>query len=299
MSCHTRVNGILNLCKPPGLTSHDVVARVRRWTGEKQAGHAGTLDPAAWGVLPVCLGWATRLVEYLAGGRKVYASEITLGITTTTDDGEGEILSQQPVSVALADIDRALAGFVGEITQRPPAYSALKQGGRPLYALARAGVAVVPLPRQVTIYAIQRVAWVSPVLLLRVTCSKGTYIRSLARDLGAALGCGGHLSGLVREVSEPFTLDDALSLEGLEQAAAGNYLSGWLQSPVVALWQYPPVSLDRRQVAQVRQGQAVALDQPPQAPRLAALAPDGELVAVLRPGRFAGQWQPEKVFPSP
>lgn len=210
-------HGYIVVDKPAGWTSHDVVARVRRLVGERRVGHAGTLDPAATGVLPVAVGLATRTVEYLANSTKAYRAEITFGVVTDSADGEGEILARNDASqITLNKIETELPQFRGEIAQRPPMHSAIKVEGKRLYQLARQGVEIDVRPRLVTIERLTVVEWAIPVLTVDVECSKGTYIRSLARDLGEALEVGAHLSALRRTRTGPFTLDDALTLVELE-----------------------------------------------------------------------------------
>jgi tRNA pseudouridine55 synthase len=206
--------GVLNVRKQPGWTSHDVVARLRRLSGQRRVGHAGTLDPIAEGVLPVLFGRATRLADYVGAARKSYYAEVQLGVATTTDDAEGEVILQEPAPpLTLVDIEAALANFRGEIQQLPPRYSAVKVAGQRAYVLARRGKDVPLQPRTVSIYAIQLRWFREAVIALDVTCSRGTYVRALARDLAKALGTVGHLRCLVRTQVGPFTLDDALSLE--------------------------------------------------------------------------------------
>src|SRR3954447_7456527 len=201
------LHGFLNLDKPVGLTSHDVVARVRRIVGQKRVGHGGTLDPAASGVLPVGLGEATRLLEYLVDGRKRYQAVVELGRTTTTDDAEGDTVLLRPIP----DVDEAvlrtmLASLTGTIEQVPPMYSALLVEGRRLYDLARKGVTLDLEARSVEIDQIDLVQWERPRLTIDVICGKGTYIRALARDLGEQLGCGAHLCALRRTAVGPLTI---------------------------------------------------------------------------------------------
>ncbi|NDJ61826.1 MAG: tRNA pseudouridine(55) synthase TruB, partial [Chloroflexi bacterium] len=197
--------GFLNIDKPLGWTSHDVVAKLRRGLQIKKIGHAGTLDPLATGVLVICLGAATRLSEYVMDTTKRYRAVVHLGVTTDTYDAEGEITAQRPSDhLSEADVRDALGAFVGALEQVPPMYSAIKQGGRKLYDLARAGEVVERPPRPVHIHALEVVAWQPPQVTLDVTCSPGTYIRSLAYDLGAALGVGAHLAGLMRTASGSF-----------------------------------------------------------------------------------------------
>jgi tRNA pseudouridine55 synthase len=212
-----RLHGVLVIDKAVGWTSHDVVARVRRLIGESRVGHGGTLDPAASGVLPVCVGQATRLVEYVSEADKTYQTEIRLGVRTETDDLSGAVVQTAPVPDLTADdLAALLAPFQGPIQQVPPAYAAIKVGGRRLYELARAGQTVTVAPRPVTIHRLEMLDWTLPVLTLLVDCSKGTYIRALARDIGAAAGCGGAAQAIRRLRTGPFTLADALTLPELE-----------------------------------------------------------------------------------
>jgi len=210
------VNGVLVVDKPAGPTSHDVVERVRRALGEKRVGHTGTLDPFATGVLPLCIGKATRLARFLSAGDKEYSATVRLGFATSTDDLTGEPLSRPRVGPLLsADVERALAGFVGSFAQVPPAFSAKHVGGRRLYELARRGE---PAPRSattVTVHAIELVDFADDRLEILVRCSPGTYVRALARDLGEKLGVGGHLTVLRRTRSGPFDLSVAVPADDL------------------------------------------------------------------------------------
>ena len=208
---------ILNIDKPAGITSFGVVRKVRRWTGLKKVGHAGTLDPMATGVLLVCCGKATKQVPSLMNYKKVYEGCVELGTTRDTDDAEGKIIDQHPVpDISLNSIQSIVSGFKGQIDQVPPMYSALKVNGRPLYKLARQGVVLERAPRSVTIYNLDIVEWNSPFLTIRVTCSKGTYIRALARDIGEAAHTGGYLTSLRRLQVGPYQVDDAVTLSELE-----------------------------------------------------------------------------------
>ena len=284
--------GFLNVNKPIGLTSHDVVAQVRRRLQIKKVGHAGTLDPLATGVLVLCLGAATRLSEYVMHSTKRYQAQIRLGVTTTTYDSEGEITAEyDPSGVTQAAFENALSQFFGDIEQIPPMYSAIKQGGRKLYDLARAGQVVERQPRPVQITALQLVDWSPPQVTIDVECSVGTYIRSLAHDLGAALGVGAHLTGLIRAASGTFTLDTAVDLDTLLNAADWQrYLIG----PEVALAGLPVLRFDVEAVAHLQQGRAVS-DPTAAADRVAqAYGPDGELVAIIVGGSQC--WHPHKVF---
>ncbi|MGH2537660.1 MAG: tRNA pseudouridine(55) synthase TruB, partial [Candidatus Promineifilaceae bacterium] len=223
--------GLLVLDKPAGPTSHDVIQQLRRLTGVRRIGHAGTLDPLASGVLLVCLGRAARLLEYLVGLDKTYWAALRLGQTTDTYDAEGQLTAERPVDLGRAEIEAALAAFRGPIAQRPPMYSALKLGGRPLYQLARQGLEVERPPRQVMIHSLDLLDWRPPRLELRLACSSGAYIRSLAHDLGQALGPGAHLAALRREAVGDFGLDEATQPDALTPA-------GWradLQPPAAAV----------------------------------------------------------------
>jgi len=215
------ISGILPVDKPLGWTSHDVVTRVRKLTAQRQVGHAGTLDPLATGVLLVMLGQATRLSSHLMAAPKVYCAEVVLGASTVTDDAEGPARDVRASShVTRTDIDRCLLSFLGSIRQTPPAYAAIRQCGEKLYKLARAGVPVEPIPRQVEIHRIHVQAWSPPRLTLRIECGSGTYIRSLARDLGAALAVGGYLHGLRRVASGAFHAQACYTLAELESVAS-------------------------------------------------------------------------------
>ncbi len=217
--------GVLNIDKPGGLTSHDVVNRIRRLTGIRRIGHAGTLDPLATGVLLLCIGRTTRLVEYLVGHDKVYEVTVRLGQTTNTYDAEGEVVMERPFThLTTIQIEQALVPFRGLIQQKPPIYSAIKKDGQPLYKLARAGVEVDVPAREVTIHRLELLDVTLPELRLRVNCSSGTYIRSLAHDLGEALGCGGHVTALRRTAVGDFGVADAVPLADLTAQNWPEYL---------------------------------------------------------------------------
>jgi tRNA pseudouridine55 synthase len=211
------MDGILNVDKPAGITSMDAVTRVKQALGVRKAGHAGTLDPDATGVLLVCLGKATKLFDELQRHDKEYRGTITLGVETDTYDAAGRVLARQPVpDLGRAALESALDRFRGEIRQVPPMYSALKRGGRPLYERARAGETVELEPRTVTVRELELLEWAPPDLHVRVVCTRGTYVRSIAHDLGEVLGCGGHLKTLRRTRSGPHRDTDALPLAELE-----------------------------------------------------------------------------------
>ena len=221
------MNGILNVLKPPGMTSFDVVAHIRGLTKMKKIGHTGTLDPMAAGVLTICLGSATGAIEFLTDKDKLYRAELTLGITTDTQDSSGAVLSERPAVCGDGDIEAAVASFVGSYAQLPPMYSALKINGRKLYELAREGVSVERKPRDVKIYsaaviAIYRKERIK--VLFDIHCSKGTYIRTLCADIGERLSCGGHMSFLLRRRAGAFGLEAAATLEEIKALAADGKL---------------------------------------------------------------------------
>jgi len=218
------IHGILNINKPQGLTSRQVVDRVRRIFGMPKAGHAGTLDPDATGVLLICLGKATKLFEALQKGDKEYEGTLTLGVTTDTLDASGKIIQKTDItSVTEEQIIAAFKKFEGEIEQIPPMFSAIKHKGKPLYKLARRGIKVERPPRPVTIYHLEVLEIHKPDVTFRVSCSKGTYIRVLASDIGTAIGCGAHLSSLTRTRSGIFTLSNAISLDEIENCTEKAY----------------------------------------------------------------------------
>src|SRR5581483_8212528 len=206
------MDGILNINKATGMTSHDVVARIRKLLHQRRVGHAGTLDPAASGVLPICIGQGTRVAEYLSESGKAYQAEITFGVVTDTYDAEGNIIRTVDAShLTLAQIEEALPHFLGPQQQLPPRYSAIKIQGQPAYKRVRSGEEITLEARSIEIYRLQILAWEMPRLTLAVECSKGTYIRSLAYDLGEHFGCGAYLSALIRTRSGPFTLASSIS----------------------------------------------------------------------------------------
>ena len=257
------MQGFLNLHKPLGLTSHDCVARVRRWLRLKRVGHAGTLDPAASGVLPIAGGRATRLLQFLPQD-KAYRATIRLGLTTTTDDLEGEVLTtQSAAALTLEAIKPALSQFLGQIQQIPPNYSAIQVQGKRLYNLARAGISVTVEPRTVEIFSLDILDWRPgefPELDLEIACGAGTYIRAIARDLGQALGTGGTLAALSRTRSSGFEISQSITLEDLELQAQQNQLS--LTPAETALAHLAAIVLPATTSRRWCQGQRIALEHP-------------------------------------
>ncbi|MBE7062885.1 MAG: tRNA pseudouridine(55) synthase TruB [Ruminococcaceae bacterium] len=212
------MDGIVNIWKPAGLTSHDVVARVRRAAGTRRVGHTGTLDPMAEGVLPICIGKATHAVDFIVAAKKTYECTLCLGKTTDTEDSTGTVLAEAPVLCSADDVKKALASFVGECDQIPPMYSAVHHGGQRLYALARQGITVERKPRRVTFYAIKPTTVSLPEVTFTVECSKGAYIRTLCKDIGEVLGCGAHMTALARTECGRFTKENAVLLSAFEEA---------------------------------------------------------------------------------
>jgi len=286
------VFGFLNIDKPLGITSHDVVHKVRRGLGIKKVGHAGTLDPLATGVLIVCLGGATRLSEYAMNSTKRYRARVHLGITTTTYDAEGEVTAERPIDhFSQNDVENALQPFLGNIEQIPPMYSAIKQGGRKLYDLARSGETVERAPRPVRIEALEIVDWSPPQFSLDVTCSAGTYIRSLAFDVGEVIGVGAHLAGLVRTASGAFTLENSINLETL---LADPDWQRHLLPADYALASLPRLDLDAVDSNHILHGRVPQGDYPAADGLARAYDFQGRLAAILQSDN--GIWRPHKVF---
>lgn len=253
-------DGILLLDKPRGITSNAALARAKRVLGIRKAGHTGALDPLATGLLPLCFGQATKISGFLLEADKGYLAEVMLGQATASGDAEGETVERCEVpELNRADVEYVLEDFRGEIEQVPPMYSALKHKGQRLHELARAGIEVERKPRCVTIYRLDVLDFQSPRLTLRVQCSKGTYIRSLAIDVGQRLGCGAHLGALRRESSGPFALADAVTLAQLEEMGA-EAARKLLLPPDAALPDVERIDLEEPATADIRQGKAVDTD---------------------------------------
>lgn len=293
------MNGILNVNKPAGITSFGVVARLKRLLGEKRAGHMGTLDPMATGVLPVCLGRATRVVRYLIGSNKTYLAVIRLGITTDTYDREGTVVDEKDTdAVTIGQVQTALASFQGTIEQVPPRYSAVKYRGKRSCDLARAGIYVELKPRQVRIDRIELLDARMPVIKVLIECSKGTYIRTLAYDTGRMLGCGAHLADLTRTSCGVFRIEDALSPDDIEHIYRQGKLDTYLypvESPLAG-WQMVVVNGEDEYA--VRNGRPIALDIDCDSavPYCRVHNADGTFIAVLRYKQNENVWHPEWVF---
>ncbi len=304
------MNGILAVDKPKGLTSHDVVARVRRLSGQRRVGHAGTLDPMATGVLVVCLGEATRMSDDLMRGIKWYLARVLFGIRTDTDDAMGEVLERRAAAFSPADLETAALSQVGKLSQIPPNFAAIKQQGRPAYKAARAGEVVTLSAREVVVHSLSILATrqsvadptlgVPSMILsdLLICCSKGTYIRAIARDLGTALHCGGHLIGLRRLASGTITTGDCLGVAALEGlAAAGGFtaIANRLLPLDHAVSGIPAALLGAKQENQARSGRLLAIPGGGGDRQIRLYGESGELVATAQSAGAAG-FHPDRVF---
>ncbi|UCD08433.1 MAG: tRNA pseudouridine(55) synthase TruB [Dehalococcoidales bacterium] len=304
------MNGILNINKPEGPTSFSIVARVKKLTGEKRVGHAGTLDPAASGVLPVCFGHGTRVIEYLMDSTKDYRAEIEFGKTTDTYDATGTVTSlKDSSSVDRKQIEKALNSFLGKIQQVPPIYSALKHKGKHYYELAREGIDIRIASRPVVIHNISVLDWKPPVVTIDVICGKGTYIRSIAHDLGQIIGCGAYMKSLVRRKYGPFSIDNAVLYDDLDQSSLGDDWQRYIHpiDSVLLHLKAIVVNDDTRKDIQhgrtieniVSNGQISKDQSHPEelkVTRCLAYGLDGCFLGILRYVPESGRWQPEKVF---
>lgn len=292
--------GLILLDKPSGPTSHDMVYVVRRGSSERRVGHAGTLDPLATGLLVMCLGPATRLSEYLSGKDKRYQARVRLGQATTTYDSQGEVTATSAAIPDRSVVEAALAGFRGPQQQVPPAFSAIKWHGQKAYELARRGETVVLEARSVTIESLVLVDWQPPELVLDVHCSAGTYIRSLAHDLGQRLGCGAHVVALRRTASGQLLVSQAVPLDVLQAAYDRRDWIRYLLPADLALSDWPAVHLTAADAARAQRGQSVPFDvggpSAAGAPLARAYNAAGQFFAVLRADPTAGVWRPDKVL---
>jgi len=290
------VDAVLIIDKPAGMTSHDVVARVRRIVGEKSVGHLGTLDPMATGVLPLVLGRFTRLAQFYNEADKRYEGAVRFGWATDTYDAEGQPSSpEQPVNLSLEQIQAAAAEFIGEISQYPPPFSAKKIAGIPAHRLARKGQPVDLKPKQVEIKELELFAFDGQQVRFRAWVSSGTYLRSLAHDLGKKLGPGGHLAELKRTAVREFTIAEAHSLEQLEQARAAGTLDDLFLHPRLVLPEFPAVVASPESAARIRHGGAVNLPEFSKAATVRVFAGQRELLAIAR--RVTGTlFQPKVVL---
>ncbi len=294
------ISGALVVDKPVGMTSHDVVQAIRNGTGLRRAGHTGTLDPRASGVLVILVGPAVRLSEYVSASDKRYQAIIRLGGSTDTFDAEGLVTpTKDPVNVTEAQFETALQTFVGEIEQTPPPYSAVKVQGRKAYEMAREGEEVELAPRKITVHHLEVLEWAPPEVVIDVHCSSGTYVRSLANDLGIMLGCGAYLVGLRRTKSGRFSLRDSVPLRKLQEAfTAGNWYQ-YLIPAAEALGDWPAVELNPDEVEGVRHGHRVKVVGEPTETKVRGVSTQGELVALMEMTvneDGSREWQPKKVF---
>lgn len=288
-----RLDGVLLLDKPAGVGSNAVLQAVKRLYGAEKAGHAGTLDPLASGLLPVLFGEATKFSQLALDADKAYIATARLGITTTTGDAEGEVLERKPCNVRPEDVECALAAFRGELEQVPPMYSALKHGGQPLYALARAGREVPRAARRIRVHALEPLHFGGDSLELRVRCSKGTYVRTLVEDIGRALGCGAHVSALRRTAAGMFRVEDAVTLERLQADTPGARDARLLPLERL-LGGLPRVDLPAALAERFLRGQALQVEQAPSGP-CGVYGQQGRLLG-LGEGRAQGELRPRRLL---
>ena len=297
------IDGILNVDKPTGITSMDVVRRIKRASKQKRVGHGGTLDPFASGVVPICIGRATRMMEYLVNGTKRYHATIRFGVETNTYDVDGEVTAEHDASnLDLDTIRQALSRFSGVVDQVPPMFSALKKDGKRLYQMARSGIEIEREARKVRVMSIDVQDWSYPDLTLDVTCGRGFYMRSLAHDLGEALGCGGHLKDLIRTQNSAFCIDQALSLEEVENCFSDDTWRHVLHAPDVAVRSMSAIIVDKSAAKRVRNGQplpgSLRIPFDPSDEECRVYSSDGIFLALAAFDRSTGLWQSRKVFAS-
>lgn len=294
------IDGIINLYKPRGNTSFQMVALARKLTGIRKVGHSGTLDPDATGVLPILIGRATRIASFLLDSNKVYQAEIAFGRTTTTDDSSGITVSRSDCAGLTREaIEVALEHFRGAVEQIPPMYSAIKYKGRPLYQLARSGIEIDRTPRMVQVFRFEIQDWQPPYLRAEIECSKGTYVRTLAHDLGAALGCGAFLNQLVRLRTGPFHIDRSVPPEELEARFRNGTWRSVIQPMDTALVHLAYLTVDDAGEMHLEQGRPVIpLEQSPPVTDafVRAYSQDGRFLALVRFDPETGAWQPRRVF---
>lgn len=295
------IHGILPIDKPYGITSMDVVRQIKKVVRQKKVGHTGTLDPFATGVIPICIGQATRLTEFLMDSTKEYTGLVELGTETDTYDSLGETKSiKSTESISYLDIKSALSGFLGRVEQTPPIYSALKKDGRRLYDMARKGETVIVEPRLVDVFEIKLESYEEPFATIFVRCGKGFYMRSLAHDIGEILGTGAHLKTLRRIRTGPFSLEDCFSLEAAKEILTNGNYKEILRAPDSALQHLKKVVIDDSHLALVRTGQSISIELGLPAgidnEFIRAYSCEGELIALLKYKELMEQWFPKKVF---
>ncbi|HYT36025.1 MAG TPA: tRNA pseudouridine(55) synthase TruB [Ktedonobacteraceae bacterium] len=293
------MDGIFNINKPTAMTSHDVVAIIRKHLKQKRVGHAGTLDPLASGVLPICVGQATRVAEYLSESGKAYQADINFGTATDTYDAEGTITATASTAdLTLNMIQETLEQFRGPQMQNPPLYSAIKIQGQPAYKRARAGEVIVLERRPIVIHSLEILEWIPPRLTLAIECSKGTYIRSLAHDLGMQLGCCAYLEALVRTRSGPFTLSDSITLEQFADAVETNSIQHYSFPLDKALEQYPAMKLDVETAERIKHGNIFNNPVANNSGLARVYDTNGAFIAIAEWNEEQQAWQPKKVFAS-
>jgi tRNA pseudouridine55 synthase len=295
------MDGILNINKLQGLTSFDIVAQVKRITRERHTGHAGTLDPLATGVLPICSGKATRVIEYLFNETKTYRAEIQMGISTDSYDTTGRVTGTADASeITQGGVESVLASFRGDILQTPPMYSAIKYKGTPLYKLARSGIEVERKSRPARIDKLEIIDWQPPFFSLEVVCGKGTYIRSLAQDIGEQLGCGAVMKNLVRTRVGPFTLEEAITPEQLAEMMGKGYAERYLYPPDYALQSFDALVVNHEQQCSLIHGMPVSLESNSPGIKPAGFCrvynSDGVFVGMVKYDTANLRWQPHKIF---
>jgi len=299
------LDGIFNINKPAGKTSFGVVAAIKRLISERHAGHAGTLDPDATGVLPVCLGQGTRIVEFLMETKKTYRAKVELGKATDTYDGSGKITCQGDTSgIDIGKVEQSLALFRGNIEQIPPMYSAVKHQGQPLYRLARAGISIQRKSRKVTIHRLELISQQLPLITLEIECSKGTYIRSLVHDLGEGLGCGAYLKNLVRTRYGIFDIKDAISLMQLEEAIRQRDWQQYLYPIDSVLEDFDKIVVNEAGEQAMKGGRLLNpghiisqdIKEDSHYRYCRAYSQDGCFLGMLQPVLDREIWQPKKVF---
>ena len=289
------MSGVLVVDKPVGMTSHEVVQIIRRGTNIRRAGHTGTLDPRASGVLVILIGPAVRLSEYVSASDKRYQAVIRLGANTDTYDSDGQVTRTNPIEVTEEQFETELKKFIGEIEQTPPSYSAIKMQGRPAYEMAREGEEVEMQPRIINVYSLDVLEWAPPEVTVDVHCSSGTYVRSLAFELGEKLGCGAMLAGLRRTKSGRFTLKDAVPLRKLIESFDSNSWYKYVIPAAEALAEWSALTLNNEQVEAIRHGHRIP-GEGKAGEMIRGITEQGELVALLEFDEVSKEFQPRKVF---
>lgn len=289
-------NGIINVYKESGFTSHDVVAKLRGILHQKKIGHTGTLDPEATGVLPVCLGNATRLCDMITDKSKEYRAVLLLGVSTDTEDATGKILSTKDVNVTEEDIIKAVKSFIGEYNQIPPMYSALKVNGKKLCDLARKGIEIERKPREVFIYDIIIKKIDIPEVTMTVKCSKGTYIRSLCRDIGEKLNTGGTMKSLVRTRTGIFSIENAVKLSEISKNMEDNNIDSLIMPTDSFFNEYPAVNVSGRNEMLVKNGNMIILPEF-KGNNIRVYLSDDLFAGIYRYDEASGSYKPEKMFP--